>query len=88
VTIYVDEIRNYGDKLGSWSHMWTDGDESELHNFAQQLGLHREWVHFSKGAIGNFTHYDLRPSKRSLALQKGAVYKVLKEWIMEHKQGN
>lgn len=78
--IYVDEIRNYFSK-GDWCHMWTDGDESELHNFASQLNMHRNWVHRSKGISGEFVHYDLTPSKRKQALAKGAQFKPLKEWI-------
>ena len=82
--IYVDEVRNYGQK-GGWSHMWTDGDETDLHEFAKRLGLKREWVHISHSSTGPFVHYDLRPSKRTLALSKGATFKPLSEWIRERR---
>lgn len=83
--IYVDEIRDYTPK-GEWCHMWSDGDENELHAFAIVLGLQRSWVHRSRGISGEFTHYDLRPSKRKQALKYGAQFKPLKEWIMERTQ--
>ena len=78
--IYVDEIRDYG-KKGQWAHMWTDGSEDELHEFAAYLNLKREWLHVSKGIIGRFAHYDVSPIKRKAAIQMGAVEMPLKEWI-------
>lgn len=82
MTIYVDETRTYPGK-GDWCHMWTDGDEEALHQFATSLGLRRSWVHRSRGLIGDFPHYDLRPSKRDLALARGAVFMPLKQWIKQ-----
>jgi len=83
--VYVDEIRDYGPK-GKYSHMWTDGDIEELHTFAIRLGLKRTWLHESKGLSGDFHHYDVVPSKRELALKRGAVYMPLKVWITSKKQ--
>ena len=77
--IYVDEIRDYGQK-GKWCHMWAD-TEDELHSFAVILGLKRSWMHHSSGISGDFRHYDLRPSKRALALQQGAEFMPLKQYI-------
>ncbi len=77
--IYVDEIRDY--QQGKFSHMWTDGSIEELHNFASRLGLKRHWIHHSKGISGNFSHYDIVPSKRSLAIRYGAQYIPLRDWI-------
>lgn len=80
--IYVDELRNYGDKLGEWCHMWADS-EDELHSFAKSLGLQRHWMHRSYGISGDFKHYDLRPGKRAAALKRGAQFKPLKDYIAE-----
>lgn len=79
--IYVDEVRDYGPK-GKWSHMWADTNK-ELYQFATALGLKHSWVHHSRGLSGEFTHFDLRPSKRELALEMGAQFKPLKQFIME-----
>jgi hypothetical protein len=49
-------------------HMATDGEPEELHRFAESIGLRRSW--YQGGRLG---HYDLTPSKRRLAVAKGAV---------------
>lgn len=51
-----------------WCHLFTDGDEAELHAFAQLLGLKRAW--FQPDRHGG--HYDLTPGKRTRALYFGA----------------
>lgn len=63
MAIYVDTIR-----MG-WCHMMTDGDIEELHEMAQKIGLHRSW--FQDSVL--HPHYDLRPSKRVVAVYNGAV---------------
>jgi hypothetical protein len=67
--IYVDEVRHWG-KRGEWCHMMTDGDIDELHRMAARIGLQRSWFQ-EKNA--RHPHYDLRPSKRALAIKAGAV---------------
>ena len=47
-----------------WCHMVSDESEQELHNFAKQIGVRREWFQ------GN--HYDLSPGKRLVAVRSGA----------------
>lgn len=81
MTIYVDPLftaypqgsqaKRHGNE---WCHMITDGNLEELHKFAQSIGLKREW--FQRNAV---PHYDLTPSKRALAVRKGAVEKGSKE---------
>jgi hypothetical protein len=81
--IYVDDTNNYGAK-GLWCHMWSDtNDTDELHAFAARIGLKRSWAQLSRGVSGEFPHYDLRPSKRELALKSGAQYLPLKVWILQ-----
>lgn len=84
--VYVDEIRDYGQK-GKWCHMWAD-TEDELHSFAAILGLRRAWMHHSRGLVGDFKHYDLRPSKRDRALQMGAEFVPLKQYIYSKTQAS
>jgi hypothetical protein len=82
-TIYVDELRDYG-KIGEWCHMWTpDGTDEELTAFAESIGLKPGWSHESDGISGRFFHFDLRPNKRKLAIENGAVEKPLREWVKE-----
>lgn len=83
--IYVDPIQQYG--TGLWCHMWTDGTPEQLDAFARRIGLKGTWAQYG-GMRGDFYHYDLKPSKRQLALDNGAVELPLREWIkrrMEEK---
>lgn len=79
MTIYVDDITSYAS--GDWCHMWTDGTREELDRFAVGIGLKTKWAQTSRGRIGEFYHYDLRPSKRILAIKRGAVEMQLMDWI-------
>jgi len=63
--ILVDGIKHY--RSGWWCHMVSDRSVEELHAFASEIGLRREWFQ-----SGSRPHYDLRPSKRRLAVSKGA----------------
>lgn len=68
MTIYVDDVQRY--PTGSWSHMATDGDLAELHEMAAKIGMQRRWF---QGRNKRHPHYDVRPTKRALAIQYGAV---------------
>jgi hypothetical protein len=63
--ILVDETRRH--RSGWWCHMVSDRSVEELHAFASEIGLRRIWFQ-----DGPRPHYDLRPSKRRLAVAKGA----------------
>lgn len=72
MTVYVDDLRRparVGAIRGRWSHLFAD-TSSELHEFADSLGLRPEWVQHA-GTIRE--HYDLTDSKRAQALAAGAV---------------
>lgn len=56
MAIYVDQLRNWGWRLGPSCHLFTDGPNEELHAFAARLGLKRAW--FQKSTSG--PHYDPR----------------------------
>jgi len=82
MTVYVDPLFNavpQGDTAlarqarrhgRQWCHLWSDSLE-ELHAMADRLGLKRTW--FQKRSRRCLCHYDLVPSKRTLALKLGAV---------------
>lgn len=65
--IYVDDLHDY--PSGRWCHMATDSELSELHALAAKIGLKRSWF---QNRNPRHPHYDLRPSKRALAIQHGA----------------
>lgn len=68
--VYPSEPRGYvGRKRARarWGHMIAD-TAAELHTIARNIGLRSEW--FQPGHGG---HYDLVPSKRRLAIKRGAV---------------
>lgn len=89
MAIYVDQIKEYpAVKLAMthWCHMGTDDHSLEgleaLHALAQSIGLKREWFQDRQ----RFPHYDLVPSKRTAALNCGAVACTDREWIAWCKQ--
>lgn len=74
MTVYVDDLfvavavkadaRAVSERnRNRWCHLMADSLE-ELHAFAQLLGLKRNWFQGD--------HYDLTPSRRRLAVAKGA----------------
>ncbi len=78
MTIYVDDERKYPSNMikgrakrwgNTWSHMWTDGNEEELHEMAEKLGLKRSYY---QDHHPRFQHYDIIPSKRKRAILLGA----------------
>ncbi|MDD5649698.1 MAG: DUF4031 domain-containing protein [Candidatus Nanoarchaeia archaeon] len=64
----LSDINKRYDLFTKWSHLFSDNDEKELHDFALKLGLKKEWFK----NIKNFPHYDIVESKRKLAIQLGA----------------
>ncbi len=73
VTVYVDNAFAVGD-WGRWSgggHLQAD-TLWELHEFAEQLGLRRQWFQSKPGRPEN-DHYDLGAVGRRRALELGAI---------------
>lgn len=88
MTIYVDELFNATPRTAQarkhgtrWCHMTTDGDIEELHRFAESIGLRRSY--FQDHVRRALKHYDLTPSKRALAISKGAVEVNAKEHLLK-----
>lgn len=70
--IYVDKYPEWLKVPKKWEnggHLFSSNLD-ELHQFAQKLGLKREWY---QGGKGHFPHYDLTWRKRLQALRMGAV---------------
>lgn len=63
--------------MGDWGR-WTGGGHlqadtlDELHEFAERIGLRREWFQSKPGRPEN-DHYDLTRAGRDLALELGAI---------------
>jgi hypothetical protein len=80
MSVYVDEVRVYLKKgkgfTEHWCHMMADTPE-ELHAMADKIGLARRWFQDKP----RFPHYDLRPSKRILAVNFGAEEISAKEMV-------
>lgn len=81
MTVYVDSAKipaRVGRMTSRWSHLTAD-TQSELHDFAERLGLKREWFQTCKarcGPVGKpcvHWHYDVTAGKRVEAIRLGAV---------------
>lgn len=73
MTLFVDELMHHGWRLRGRAtrncHLFTDGDLSELHNFAtEKLGMKRSWFQDA-----STPHYDLTERRRLIAIALGAV---------------
>ncbi|MDP8900849.1 MAG: DUF4031 domain-containing protein [Actinomycetota bacterium] len=78
--ILVDDVRRY--RSGWWCHMVSDRSVEELHAFASEIGLRRRWF---QG--GPRPHYDLRPSRRRVAVSKGAEEVGARELVKRMARG-
>lgn len=75
MTIYVDNMRaSFGRMV--MCHMLADTDE-ELHAMAAHIGVARRWWQSPEKTSGS--HYDIALSKRTLAIQAGAVEITLRQ---------
>ncbi len=69
MSVYVDRARNgYGRMV--MCHMIAD-TPADLHAMAEQIGIARRWFQTSPPA--SFPHYDIAQSKRTLAVEAGAI---------------
>ena len=66
--IYVDPLQKTL-TIVRWCHMMTDGDTSELHEFAKRIGMKRHW--FQDHPL--HPHYDLTAGMRAKAIRAGAI---------------
>lgn len=90
MTVYVDNFRvpaTIGRVRGRWSHLTAD-TPAELHEFAERIGLRRQWFqarckHGSCPTVDDSCvhfHYDVVDSKRTEAIAEGAEPIDLKEF--------
>lgn len=84
MTVYVDDSFQY--PSGWWCHMIADTPD-ELHEMARDIGLRRGWAQTSSAPL-HILHYDLRPSKRAMAVKRGAVEISRRELVAIGKKQN
>lgn len=80
--IYIDKLfRSPAFRHELWCHMTAD-TLTELHAFAQHIGLKRSW--FQPRPPASTPHYDLTPGKRAQAIKNGArevaTLELIKIW--------
>ena len=72
MTVYVDDLRilaTVGPYTDRWSHLFTDSDDpTEVHHFAESIGLGRSWFHDNHCG----PHYDVTDRLRCRAITAGA----------------
>lgn len=74
--VYVDDVRIPW-KGKRWSHLTAD-TETELHEFAESIGLKRAWFQESS-TRPEAHHYDVTDSKRDAAILAGAIPETVRE---------
>jgi hypothetical protein len=70
MTIFVDHPL-WTRRGKNWCHLFSDGDEAELHEFADRMGLKRSW--FQQPPRAKWKHYDITAAQRYKAVRMGAV---------------
>lgn len=85
MSVYVDPLLKYPTKIRCFKsgscHLLADTLE-ELHEFADRLGLRREWFQNHP----RWPHYDLTRNKRALAVRLGAT-EVDRYFVADYKMG-
>lgn len=67
MAVYVDNLRDYGWRHGPSCHLIADSVD-ELIEFAESMGLHREWFQPK-----STPHFDLTAGGRATAIEHGAI---------------
>jgi hypothetical protein len=82
IMIYVDDAET-GWGRGVWSHMWSDASDEELHEFAERIGMRREWHQSPPKA--KWSHYDVPTFRRAMAIMAGAKVVNRREAVLHRK---
>lgn len=75
MAVYVDTLRDYGWRHGPSCHLIADSVE-ELIEFAEAIGLRREWFQ-SKSS----PHFDLTAQARVAAVANGAIELDIRNFV-------
>jgi hypothetical protein len=86
MSVYVDPLMFHGwmiyGKLVKSCHLFADTLE-ELLAFGRQVGLKDRWL---QGEAKDFPHYDLVASRRSLAVDAGAIELSAREAVAKWRK--
>ena len=91
MTVYVDETREHARvslPARRWGRLWchmTADTEAELHEMAKAIGLKRAYFQRRPGPNRALDHYDLTPSKRAMAVKRGAAEESLQQFMHRTK---
>ena len=80
VAVYVDGLRDYGWHRGPSCHLIGDSVE-ELIEFAESMGLRREWFQAK-----STPHFDLTAEGRAAAVSMGAIELTYRELIAKIRE--
>jgi hypothetical protein len=80
VAVYVDNLRDYGWRHGPSCHLIADSVD-ELIEFAESIGLRREWFQPKSSP-----HFDLTADGRAVAVQNGAVEINQRELVIKLRE--
>jgi hypothetical protein len=84
MAVYIDPLVDYQKKIGRngpyWCHMTADTPK-ELHAFARQIKLRRDWYQDRPG----HHHYDLTAGARARAVDLGAVELSPREYVEKNR---
>ena len=77
MTVYVDDVRHvFGRYI--MCHLWADTLD-ELLNMVDAIGVQRKWIQghptlsFGKHKKASWVHFDISLTKKSLAIEHGAI---------------
>lgn len=80
MAVYVDNLRDYGWRHGPSCHLIGDTVE-ELIEFAEGIGLRREWFQPKSSP-----HFDLTAIGREIAIANGAIELTQRSFVMKLRE--
>lgn len=80
MAVYVDNLRDYGWRHGPSCHLIGDTVE-ELIEFAESIGLRREWFQPKSSP-----HFDLTAAGRELAVKNGAIELTQRSFVVKLRE--
>jgi hypothetical protein len=75
MSVYVDNLVNYGWKYGKSCHLIAD-TRAELMAFAMAMGMKANWYQ-----PGSFPHFDLTEGRRAAAVARGAIQLDRRDYV-------
>lgn len=80
MAVYVDNLRDYGWRHGPSCHLIADSVD-ELIEFAERMGLKREWFQPKSSP-----HFDLTAEGREIAIRNGAIELTQRNFVVKLRE--